>query len=130
MKRLEHLFPLAVIAAVCASCTQADSKAPRVIETFPVTGSTQVEPSISEISVTFNEPMIDGNWSWAYTHQDSFPEMKGQPYYLPGLTKNVLPVKLEPNKQYEIWINSEKFKNFKDQAGNSATLFRLIFSTK
>ena len=41
-----------------------------------------------------------------------------------------MPVKLEPNKEYEIWINSEKFKNFKDQAGNSSSPFRLVFKTK
>ena len=112
------------------SCTKSDSTPPTVIDTFPVTGSTDVDPTLKEISVTFSEPMMDGSWSWAYTKKELFPEMSGQPYYKPGLTKNVLPVKLEPNKEYEIWINSQKFKNFKDQAGNAATPFRLVFKTK
>lgn len=130
MKRLCSFFTLAVIAAIGTSCAETDSKAPNVIATFPVSGSTDVDPSTSKISVTFDEPMTDGNWSWAYTNKNRFPEMDGQPYYMPGLTKNILPVKLKPNKDYEIWINSEKFRNFKDQAGNSATPFRLVFKTK
>jgi len=121
---------MVIIAAICASCTEADSKAPSVIETFPVSGSTDVDPSTSEITVTFDEPMKDGNWSWAYTNKDKFPEMTEQPFYKPGHTINILPVKLEPNKEYEIWINSEKFKNFKDLSGNSSTPFRLVFKTK
>ena len=130
MKRLYCFFMMVVIVTICASCKETDSKAPNVIETFPVSGSTDVDPSISEISVTFDEPMTDGNWSWAYTNKNQFPEMNGQPYYKPGLTENMLPVKLESNKEYEIWINSEKFRNFKDQAGNSAIPFRLVFKTK
>ena len=74
--------------------------------------------------------MTDGNWSWAYSKKEMFPEMAGQPYYKPGLKTNILPVKLEPNKEYEIWINTKQFTNFKDQAGNSATPFRLVFKTK
>ena len=130
MKRLYYITIIAIIIIIGASCTGKDTKAPNVVETFPVSGSTDVDLSISEITVTFDEPMKDGNWSWAYTNKNKFPEITGQPYYKPGHTINILPVKLESNNEYEIWINSEKFKNFKDQAGNSATPFRLVFKTK
>ena len=112
------------------SCTGNDSKAPSVIATFPPNGSTDVDPSINEISVTFDEEMLDGNWSWAYTNKDRFPEMSGQPYYTEKFTKNILPVRLESNKEYEIWINSEKYTNFKDKTGNSAIPLRWVFKTK
>ena len=112
------------------SCTGNDSKAPTVIATFPPNGSTDVDPLVNEISVTFDEEMMDGNWSWAYTNIDQFPEMTDQPYYTEKFTKNILPVKLESNKEYEIWINSEKFKNFKDKAGNPAIPFLWVFKTK
>lgn len=130
MKRLSCMVIVAVIILIGTSCTANDTKAPKVIETFPVSGSVDVDPSLSEITVTFDEPMKDGNWSWAYASKEKFPEMTGQPYYKPGHTINVLPVKLEPDKAYEIWINSEYFKNFKDRSGNSAVPFRLVFSTK
>ena len=117
------------VAAIDAS-TENDLKAPSVIETFPTNGSIDVDPSINEIAVTFDEEMMDGNWSWAYTNKNKFPEMNGQPYYVEKFTKNILPVKLESNKEYEIWINSKKFKKFKDKAGNSATPFKWVFKTK
>lgn len=130
MKQLYSLVIIITIALASAACVEADSIPPNVVETSPATGSTEVDPALTEISVTFSEPMTDGNFSWAYSNKDKFPEMTGQPYYLPGLTTNVLPVKLESNREYEIWINSQKFRNFKDQAGNSATPFRLVFKTK
>ncbi len=130
MKKIYHLVMVVIITTICVSCSEADTKAPNIIATFPVTGSTDVDPSISKISVTFDEPMTDGNWSWAYSNKQQFPHMMGQPYYMPGLTENILPVKLEPNRTYEVWINSEKFKNFKDQAGNPSVPFRLVFKTK
>ena len=130
MKRIYRVLMVLVITTFCVSCTESDSVAPNVIETFPVTGSTDVDPSITEISVTFDKPMMDGNWSWAYSNKNMFPEMTGQPYYQPGLTRNVLPVKLESNKEYEVWINTDQFRNFKDQSGNAAIPFRLVFKTK
>jgi hypothetical protein len=42
----------------------------------------------------------------------------------------VLPVKLEPGKTYAIWVNSEKFNNFKDVGGRSAVPYLLGFKTK
>ena len=41
-----------------------------------------------------------------------------------------LPVALEPGKTYAIWINSEKFNNFKDTDGRSAVPYLLVFRTK
>jgi len=130
LKRLNSILILAAIIVLGASCTESDTTGPNVVETFPVSGSIDVDPATREITVTFDEPMKDGNWSWAYSDKDKFPEMTGQPYYKPGHTINILPVKLESDKEYEIWINSEKFKNFKDQAGNSATPFRSVFATR
>ena len=112
------------------ACTEKDSQAPNVVATYPSSGNIDVDPSINEISVTFDEEMMDGNWSWAYTDKNQFPSMTSDPYYTDNLTKNILPVKLEANKEYEIWINSQKFGNFKDKSGNSAAPFRLAFKTK
>ena len=74
--------------------------------------------------------MMDQNWSWAYTNENEFPEMTGEPFYTDSYTKNVLPVKLEPNKEYVIWLNSAKFKNFKDKSGNHLVPFRFTFKTR
>ena len=130
MKGLYFTLIMVVFFIIGVSCLASDTKSPNVIETYPVSGNTDVDPLTKEITVTFDEPMKDGNWSWAYTNKNKFPVMTGQPYYKPGHTVNVLPVKLESNQEYEVWINSEKFKNFKDRAGNPAIPFRLVFTTK
>jgi len=42
----------------------------------------------------------------------------------------VLKVKLEPNKTYGYWINSQNFHGFKDPQGHSAVPYLLVFQTK
>lgn len=123
------LLTVAIVIST-SSCAKSDTTAPKVTATNPPNGSIDVDPSISEISVTFNEEMQDGSWSWAYTTRDKFPEINGDPKYTENYTINTLPVKLEPNKEYEIWINSQKFSNFKDKFGNSAIPYKLVFKTR
>ena len=122
--------PIIVVAVVWLLLSCADTTPPRVVSTVPANGDQSVDPSLSTLSVTFDEPMMDGNWSWAYTTKETFPEMTGQPKYEDEYTKNVLPVRLEPNKEYEVWLNSSKFKNFKDKAGNPLAPYKLVFKTK
>jgi hypothetical protein len=110
--------------------TVKDSQPPRVIRTSPVNQSWSVDPSLMEISVTFNEEMRDQSWSWAYKDKNLFPQVVGQAFYTDNNTTNVLPVKLEPNKHYEVWVNTLKYNNFKDLKGNSAAPFRFEFKTR
>jgi hypothetical protein len=107
-----------------------DTIAPRVIATFPPNGARDVDPSITELSVTFNEEMHDGGWSWAYKDPLKVPEMPAEPYYTEGNTKNILPVKLEPEKEYVLWINTTQFNYFRDKSGNSAIPYEFRFTTR
>jgi hypothetical protein len=50
-------------------CGEKDTQPPRVVSTIPVNESADVDSSITEISVKFNEEMMDGNWSWAYDNK-------------------------------------------------------------
>ena len=99
------------------------------MQTVPANGDRAVDPALSELSVTFSERMRDGNWSWVYENKESFPQMLGHPRFVDDLTTNVLPVRLEPNKEYVVWVNSAEFTNFRDEAGNSAPPFKLMFRT-
>ena len=130
MNKQQLLIFLFILVHALAACGQTDNEPPRIIATFPANQSQNVDPAVTEISVTFNEEMTDGNWSWVYEDKNTFPQMVGQAYYTEDMKTNVLPVKLEPNKEYVIWINSEKFTNFKDKSGNSAFPFRFTFKTK
>lgn len=101
-----------------------------VVKTFPQAGTDGVDPGTKEIRVTFSKDMRDGSWSWAQISDDSFPEIVGRPRYLPDKRTCVVQVKLKPATTYAIWLNSERFGNFKDSGGKSSVPYLLVFKTK
>jgi hypothetical protein len=62
--------------------------------------------------------------------EETFPKLAGKPHYDKDRRACVLPVKLEPGKTYALWLNSEKYTNFKDADGNPAVPYLLVFETK
>jgi len=106
-----------------------ESAPPVVIKTVPVAGATSVDPALTEIKVTFSKAMQDGTWSWSTWGEETFPEMVGQSKYLSDGRTCVLTVKLQPGKFYATWLNSDKFKNFKDASGRPAVPYLLTFRT-
>ena len=121
---------LALLAgkATAAELTLA-SAPPVVVRTVPVAGATAIDPALTEIRVTFSKPMQDGSWSWSTWGQENFPETTGKPRYLEDGRTCVLPVKLQPGTFYATWLNSEKFRNFKDANGTPAVPYLLTFTT-
>jgi RNA polymerase sigma-70 factor (ECF subfamily) len=130
------VWALTILAAgASALAVQADditleSVPPVVVKTVPAAGAGDVDPKLTEIKVTFSKDMEDNSWSWAMLSEESFPKMDGKPKYLDDKRTCVLPVKLEPGKTYAIWVNSEKFHNFKDKDGKPAVPYLLTFKTK
>lgn len=41
----------------------------------------------------------------------------------------MLPVKLDAGKTYVLWLNSERFANFKDTNGHPAVPYLLVYET-
>lgn len=107
-----------------------ESVAPVVVKTTPEAGSQGVAPGTAEIRVTFSKPMRPDSYSWVIAWQGAVPEMVGKPHFASDHKTCVLQVKLEPGKTYGYWINSAKFQNFKDEKGNSAVPYLLVFQTK
>lgn len=103
---------------------------PSVVETVPQCGDTQVGPQTREISVTYSKEMMDKSWSWCTADEGEFPEIVGQPKYLVDKKTCVVEVKLKPQTTYAIWLNSDKFYNFKDEDGRPAVPYLLVFETK
>lgn len=118
------------IALLLCGCGAKDTVPPKVVSTSPPNGAEDVDPSLGQISVTFNEPMMDKSWSWCYEDKDRFPQMTNDPYYTENNTKCVLPVELVPNKEYVVWINTVNFKGFRDKAGNPADPHKFAFKTR
>jgi hypothetical protein len=103
---------------------------PVVVKTVPTAGAEDVDPKLTEIKVTFSKDMMDGSWSWVQLSDASFPKVEGKIRYEKDKRTCVLPVNLEAGKTYAMWINSEKFENFKDTNGQAAVPYQLVFKTK
>jgi RNA polymerase sigma-70 factor (ECF subfamily) len=126
----------AMVLTSCVSAWSAEeelsvqSMPPVVVKTIPQSGDTKVDPATREIRVTFSKEMSDGSWSWSQISDDSFPSMTGKIHYLADRKTCVAPVKLEPGKTYVVWLNSPKFRNFRDSNGQSAVPYLLVFETR
>jgi hypothetical protein len=118
-----------LLCLLLSSCNN-DKTAPKVVSSYPESGAQNVDPDLKEIWVKFNEPMMNKSWSWSYRDKSKFPETKGDPEYAEDNTKCLLNVKLLPDQEYDIWINTDKLQNFKDKAGNPAVPFELKFKTR
>ena len=134
--KTKALFTTLVIGAICQFAPQigraqdVDSIAPVVVKTVPEAGTKDVSPGEMEIRVTFSKEMMDQSWSWSTAWKDSTPESIGKPHYDADHKTCVLKVKLEPNKTYGYWLNSQSFHGFKDAQGHSAVPYLLVFQTK
>jgi hypothetical protein len=125
------------IASYCVAARAADQKPPTVentppvvVKTVPEAGDTKVDPATAEIKVTFSKKMADGSWSWTQISKETFPTIAGKSRYESDGKTCVLPVKLEPGKTYVLWLNSQKFGNFRDAKGRSAVPYLLVFETE
>jgi Bacterial Ig-like domain len=105
------------------------SMAPSVVKTVPESGTTEVDPALAEIKVTFSKDMItDRMWSVCQISDETFPEV-GKIHYLDKRTC-VVPVKLQPGKTYVLWFNNGRFNAFKDAEHHSSVPYMLVFETK
>jgi len=120
---------VAVLTPSFAAEISLESAPPVVVRTVPAAGATEVDPVLTEIRATYSKAMQDGSWSWSTWGEENYPETTGKPHYLGDARTCVLPVKLQPNKFYAIWLNSDKFKNFTDTGGRSAVPYLLTFFT-
>ncbi len=113
-----------------AKLVPADT-APRVTKTTPQTLSNDVDPALDRLSVTFDQKMIDGNWSWVQRYADKYPKMTGKPSFDDSRTVCSVSVKIEPGKVYWIEFNSPPFDSFMSESGKKkAKRHALLFATK
>lgn len=130
-----NLIPCLTVLIVTCACTARanaitlESAPPVVVRTIPQAGSADVDPCLVEIEVTFSKPMLNGSWSWSTLDPNCFPETTGKPRYLADGRTCVLPVRLKPGRFYAIWLNSDKFQNFKDTRKSPAVPYLLSFQT-
>lgn len=117
------------IAPLAAHASTDVGGPPRVLALVPPNGSTDVDPSSTELRATFDRPMADG-WSWVRESPESFPPTTGEASLTPDGRAAVLPVRLEPGHSYVVWLNSEEHRDFRDRSGVELSPVRWTFTTR
>lgn len=120
-----HLLTAALAASVFAATAVAAP--PLVVKAVPNDGDVAVSPATAEIVVTFDQAMSPGGMS-VVGGGEEFPEITAKPKWRNARTF-VIPVKLAPEHDYRLSINSDRFENFKNAAGESAVPYPLAFRT-
>jgi RNA polymerase sigma-70 factor (ECF subfamily) len=118
---------LGTVVALAAAGALGQS-APRLISTSPLIGSTDVDPSLAEITVTFDRDM-DGGMSWTGGGPEFPKSPEGARAQWRDKRTCVLPVKLEGAHLYRVGINAPSFKNFRGADGVPAPMTAIYFTT-
>jgi hypothetical protein len=101
---------------------------PRVVEAKPDDGAMDVDPATRELRVTFDQDMNRGGFS-IVGGGPTFPaDPAGRPRWVDARTV-VMPLKLEPDREYQLSINSERFQNFRNVKGQPAVPYPIRFRT-
>jgi hypothetical protein len=103
---------------------------PKIVAMIPASGAEDVDPSITEIKVTFDRPMGTGmSWTGGGEKFPDIPEGQIASWSKDGLTCT-LPVKLITQHEYQIGINSPSHQNFASSWGVPLEPVRYVFKTK
>jgi hypothetical protein len=104
-------------------------QAPKVVSMVPKNGATNVDPRLKEMKITFDRPMKDG---CTVTGNDysSVPEVTGKYFYDESRKVFTLPIKLEPGRRYEFWLNRGEFNKFKSEQGIPLDSVHVQFQTR
>lgn len=106
------------------------SMPPVVVKTFPVAGDELVATSTKELRITFSKDMLTNNmWSCVMISKSTFPKVSGKIKFDTDKRTCIIPVTLEENKTYALWINSKKFNSFRDVSNKPAIPYLLVFQT-
>ena len=118
---------LVLAASLCLAPATAPAEAPRVIKATPGNGDTEVDPGTSEIRIEFDQDMSPSGHSIC-GGGENFPEPTSKPRWANRRTM-VIPVKLEPNHQYDLMINCPAARNFQSAEGEPAEGYPISFKT-
>ena len=112
-----------------ADTTADKSGPPKIVTTSPAVGATDVDPALTEITVTFDQDMGRGmSWTGGGPVFPSTPEDKKAHWR--NKRTCILPVKLEAGHLYRVGINSTSYQNFRAAAGMAAPPAAIYFTTE
>jgi len=103
---------------------------PQIVALTPRNGAQDVDPSLTELRVTFNVPMGDGfSWTGGGPEYPNNPPGK-KPYWTEDHLTCVLPVQLQAGSDYRLGLNSPSFKGFQSATGVPLEPVSYRFKTK
>lgn len=108
---------------------ELEEKRPKIIEMMPANGARYVDPGLKALVVSFDRPMQDGSWSVVGSGPD-FPELPGSVSYDEARRVLTIPVKLKPDWNYELWLNTAQYHSFRSAEGVTLRPVRVTFRTR
>jgi bla regulator protein BlaR1 len=102
---------------------------PRILATSPGDGETEVNPAITEITVTFDRDMGDG-FSWTGGGAEFPGSPAGKKAQWRDKRTCVLPVELQAGHFYRVGINAPSFHGFASTQGVAAVPSAIYFTTQ
>jgi len=125
---MNRLSPIACMLALLLPAAVLAAGNPKVVTMTPEDGQDDVDPAMSAIRVQFDQPMSPGSWS-IVGGGPMFPEILARPRWENDKTI-VITVKLQPDHEYRVSINSDTFKGFRNRSGKPALPQPLSFRTR
>jgi hypothetical protein len=102
---------------------------PKIVATSPAVGAKDVDPGLTEITVTFDQDM-GGGMSWTGGGPEFPPSPEGQKAEWRDKRTCVLPVKLQGGRFYRVGINSTSYQDFSSDLGVAAKPSAIFFTTQ
>jgi len=123
-------LPLVFLNQTAASdASRLETAPPVVVKTEPQAGVADVDPGLKEIRVTFSKDMLDQSYSVGIVTKEVFPAITGKPKYLEDKRTCVIPVALEADHTYSMWMNTASLESFRDKDQRPAVPYLLVFKT-
>lgn len=123
---MNKLITTLIIVIFFSVASWAQTEAPKIIETIPAFGDCQVDPGLTEIVLKFDQAMMPG---YSVVDTKNMPQYSGKLYWKDSLTL-IIPVKLFPDKLYQLQFNNIRFQNFRNTEGRALNPEQLLFQTK
>ncbi len=102
---------------------------PRVVRTSPAAGAV-IPPGPFLLTVTFDQPMTDGSYSYTQMSPETFPDCTMKPELSKDARTFTVRCRAAAGRNYEIWFNRQPYMNFRGLNGVSSEPYRLLFRTR
>jgi hypothetical protein len=103
---------------------------PKIVAMFPKNNATKVDPNIPQVYLTFDIPMGNGR-AWAQRDNNTALDYdkENSVFWTADQLTCVAPVRLQPNKKYEILLNFKPFIGFASITGVPSEAVFYTFET-